>query len=163
MKKTKNNKGFSLVELIVVVAIMAVLMGILIPTLIKNVSKSKRGVDGNTAAEVVGGIKRVFASDPDLFDDYVGDVPDTYTMTWNSNSKKADFKDDPIAYAVFDDFGKTPVSKFDKRLTWKLIYDGETGEIKIYLVDSPSDTSGYQVYPDANAYVKNKAKTAISQ
>jgi len=32
-KKQKNNKGFSLVELIVVIAIMAVLVGVLAPQL----------------------------------------------------------------------------------------------------------------------------------
>ena len=49
MKSTRSNCGFSLVELIVVVAIMAVLMGILIPTLVKQTSKSKRSVDSNSA------------------------------------------------------------------------------------------------------------------
>ena len=39
MKKT-NNKGFSLVELIIVVAIMAILIGVLAPQYIKYVEKS---------------------------------------------------------------------------------------------------------------------------
>lgn len=44
-KITKNNKGFSLVELIVVIAIMAVLMGVLAPTLIGNIEKSRESTD----------------------------------------------------------------------------------------------------------------------
>ena len=54
MKKMsqKNNKGFSLVELIVVVAIMAVLMGILVPTLVKNVDKSKKQKDASAIEEI---------------------------------------------------------------------------------------------------------------
>ena len=54
MKKMsqKNNKGFSLVELFVVVAIMAVLMGILVPTLVKNVEKSKKQKDASAIEEI---------------------------------------------------------------------------------------------------------------
>lgn len=52
LKKRKNNKGFSLVELIVVVAIMAVLIGVLVPTLVRNVEKSKKQKDISTVEEV---------------------------------------------------------------------------------------------------------------
>lgn len=52
MTQKKDNKGFSLVELIVVVAIMAVLMGILVPTLVKNVEKSKKQKDLSAIEEI---------------------------------------------------------------------------------------------------------------
>ena len=45
MEKKMNNKGFSLVELIVVIAIMAVLVGVLAPQFIKYVEKSRESTD----------------------------------------------------------------------------------------------------------------------
>lgn len=47
MKKT-NNKGFSLVELIIVIAIMAILVGVLAPQYLKYVEKSRESADKDT-------------------------------------------------------------------------------------------------------------------
>lgn len=48
----KNNKGFSLVELIVVIAIMAVLVGVLAPQFIKYVESSRRSTDVSNAETI---------------------------------------------------------------------------------------------------------------
>lgn len=45
MKEKMNNKGFSLVELIIVIAIMAILVGVLAPQFIKYVERSRISTD----------------------------------------------------------------------------------------------------------------------
>ena len=54
MKKQKGlgNKGFSLVELIIVIAIMAILVGVMAPQLLKYVEKSRQSTDIQAADTV---------------------------------------------------------------------------------------------------------------
>ena len=52
-QRKKNNRGFSLVELIVVIAIMAVLVAVTAPQFTKYVDKSRQSVDAATVASVV--------------------------------------------------------------------------------------------------------------
>lgn len=48
----KNNKGFSLVELIIVIAIMAILVGVMAPQLIKYIEKTNVSADTQLADAV---------------------------------------------------------------------------------------------------------------
>lgn len=157
----KNNKGFSLVEIIVVIAIMAVLMGILIPTLVRNVSQSKRSVDVEAAGEFAHSIQRVLTADPDLYYTFVGDEAPNYTFSWNSGTSKDSFKDDPLVSKVLEDFSNLPVSKCNKSFTWVVNINGENGDVHIYLVNSASDTKGYELFPEHNTFVKKNKKKDI--
>ena len=59
--KKMNNKGFSLVELIIVIAIMAILVGVLAPQFIKYVEQSRESSDLQSIEEVKTAIDTVVA------------------------------------------------------------------------------------------------------
>ena len=62
--KKMNNKGFSLVELIVVIAIMAVLIGVLAPQFIKYVEKSRQTTDIQNMDTCVSAVRAYYADIP---------------------------------------------------------------------------------------------------
>lgn len=64
MKKYKiTDRGFSFVELIIVVAILALLIGLLTPQYLKYVERAKRIKDIDTAVKIRDAFDRVFATD----------------------------------------------------------------------------------------------------
>lgn len=79
--KKMNNKGFSLVELIIVIAIMAVLMGVLAPQLLKYVEESRVQADASTFSEVENATKIALSLD-EIYDS----VGNNTTVTIADNS-----------------------------------------------------------------------------
>ena len=61
--KKKNNKGFSLVELIVVIAIMAVLMVVLAPAMLRYVEKTRVQKDDSATSEVANALELALAQE----------------------------------------------------------------------------------------------------
>ena len=81
MKEMKtNNKGFSLVELIVVVAIMAVLMVVLAPAMLRYVEKTRIQKDDSAASEVRSALENALA-DNTIYEKVNGSATITVKIT----------------------------------------------------------------------------------
>ena len=52
MKKLERNKGFTLIELIIVVAIIVILVGVITPNLIQYIEKANQVIDTNNARAI---------------------------------------------------------------------------------------------------------------
>ena len=77
--RKNENKGFSLVELIVVIAIMAVMTAVLAPSLLQYVEKSRAQKDDSAMGELVQVVKLALA-DQNVYDELL-----CYTATTNNS------------------------------------------------------------------------------
>ena len=73
------NKGFSLVELIVVIAIMAILVGVAVPVYTQYISSAEDSVDKQTAGEVEHAIEIL------LIDPAITNPADNVVITLNDS------------------------------------------------------------------------------
>lgn len=129
--KKMNNKGFSLIELIIVIAIMAVLVAIIAPNLTKYLGKSKSQTDKTNLDEIKKQFKNAIS---DAATDEITNVAGTYTVDKNSVTTTAT-STGATAFAGY-------VSKaLDADTNTKSKVD--SSKDKIQVVVSGSDSAGY--------------------
>lgn len=83
MSKTKKH-GFTLIELIVVIAIIAVLAAILVPSLMGYIKKSKRTADISSAKAIYDSVMATLVDDEDAYDSFSANNSDTHNVTVKS-------------------------------------------------------------------------------
>ncbi|RDU21850.1 type II secretion system protein [Anaerosacchariphilus polymeriproducens] len=128
VKRRKNNKGFSLVELIIVIAIMAVLVGVLAPQFIKYVNNSKVSTDIKNGQEIASAISAGMA--------------DGVIKTNVDTAAECSTLDESVRKMLG---GSTlPSVKFDSNYKWTYTCNVTTGEVHVYC-------GGLEVYPDPSA------------
>ena len=140
--KKMNNKGFSLVELIVVIAIMAVLIGVLAPQFMKYVEKSRESTDIQNLDTCVSAVRTYYA-DKDT-------VPNEVTISGTKSNK---FAGDANALAdggcansvVKGDWGSTGISAKINMKTGAVEYSGTSTYYK-----ATSDKSGFEAVTTTN-------------
>ena len=85
----KKNKGFSLVELIIVIAIMAILAAAIAPALIRYIDKSRRA-DDVTAAGTINSSMTAALANEDIYDEIFKVTAGTVVMTANEGDANWD-------------------------------------------------------------------------
>ena len=78
-KRIKDERGLSLIELIVVIAIMAILAGVLAPMFIKYVDRSKKARDVYTADQIARAVNTAFVEHPEAYEEF---------QKWNGLKKR---------------------------------------------------------------------------
>ena len=87
--RKNENKGFSLVELIVVIAIMAVLVAVLAPSLLQYVERSRAQKDDSAMGEVTNAIMLAL-SDQDVYDEVLSNsVKENVSCYMDDTTKNA--------------------------------------------------------------------------
>lgn len=151
-KINKNNTGFSIVELIIVIAIMAIIIGITSPMFLKYVTRSKRSVDVDTAREIAEAVVRLHASE-----EYHAliDASPSLQGSWNGS---ATFSATPSDWteAIFVECGNVPTSKVNSNYYWIVKIDSK-GLLENIYISTVSDLSGthYEVWPESDDYYEN--------
>jgi type IV pilus assembly protein PilA len=138
----KNNKGFSLVELIIVIAIMAILAGALAPALIKYIAKSRRSTDVSNAQTIATAVTNALSVE-DAYDAAVGGTSYTVSNSGTGITPVSVFSDE-----VLDQLGtSTYKPKYDKGQSFIFTLSSDLKTFKIYVNSS-------ELYPDVNSAYK---------
>ncbi len=109
----KNNKGFSLVELIIVIAIMAILVGVMAPQLIKYIEKSKVSAD-TQAADAVHSAILTAMMDPEVVND--SGYNSSGVITGGAQSVTSLATSDVVGSAALEILGETAGADVTARL-----------------------------------------------
>ena len=120
----KDNKGFSLVELIIVIAIMAILAGAIAPALIRYIDKSRRATDVQTGKSIGKSVDLALNTEKS-HDDFEKPSVSLITVTCNVSGTAESYQADVVCVVepnngyVFDSAEK-PVFTEELNLTMNL-------------------------------------------
>ena len=163
----RKNKGFTLGELLIVVGIIAVLVAVCIPVFSKQLEKSRRAVDGQTARSVLSAVVNAYNSgDIEFTDDnqifmvyvskdrgavYVSGDTRVNGNTWQNDGGSAYKR----AYDLLEQNG---ISVADLRVKAQIVKEGTTeSDGWIHYAIILKGDGRYAIVSSPNAYTVNNS------
>lgn len=144
-KKQKNNKGFSLVELIVVIAIMVVLVAVLAPVFTRYIESSRRSTDVQNANSIADGVLA------DAADGQIFKSGTSYTVSGTAPARTATgTAAKGLPTAIADDI-KTKGNAVGTDKSFTFSYDEKTNKCAVFVEGDTTDLTtetGAQAYKD---------------
>ena len=124
----KNKKGFSLVELIVIIAVMVVLIAVLAPSLLSYTERSRAQKDESSMDEVVNAVQLAMANS-DVYDEAIKYSCNNNFITYTDSSGKYGQQINDGEYWAPDGSGKATTITFNPETdsSGKTIYKLENG------------------------------------
>ena len=149
-----KNKGFSLVELIIVIAIMAILAAAIAPALIRYIDKSRRADDVTAAGTVLTGVQTAMA-DEDCYSEIQAGSGKRIIVSVEAGTKTST----KISATPFlkSEMESTLASGVPMKYTKKgakffnVVIDGET--LEVYIAKSKT-SSEWQIQPSTDKKYK---------
>ncbi|MGN8774363.1 prepilin-type N-terminal cleavage/methylation domain-containing protein [Candidatus Weimeria sp. HCP3S3_B5] len=140
----KNNKGFTLIELIVVIAIIVVLAAILAPQYLRYVEKSRVSADESTAKEIKNAVQTACAED-----DVFTALKNNDTVEWKASSNALEVSNGTLKAELDKTIKEVPKMKSKK---WQLTDNKGVYTITIKVNETDSSVSLEETFPDPTAH-----------
>ncbi|MEZ0536230.1 prepilin-type N-terminal cleavage/methylation domain-containing protein [Caldicellulosiruptoraceae bacterium PP1] len=136
----QKNKGFTLIEMVVVLAIIAVLIAIAVPQVMKQINKSKINADIANAKAIATAIQQWVAEGNSL----------TNQSNWVAIENNVPITSGLDQYIT----GGVPVPKLQNNTKFAYKYDSSTQTVFIGVYQGSFGTNGVELYPtpDLNNY-----------
>lgn len=132
----KKNKGFTLIEMVVVLAIIAVLIAIAVPQVMRQINKAKINADKANAKNIATAIQQ-----------YVADGNTINVTTWQPVTDTLDWVQKYLT-------GGAPKVRYDTN--WNFYYKATNEDV--YVAAGDNSTSPYQIYPHPDSQANNPYK-----
>ncbi len=148
--KKMNNKGFSLVELIIVIAIMAILAAAIAPALIRYIDKSRKANDVTAAGTIATAVEAALANE-DAYDEVVKGAGTVQVVSVGNGVLSC--TGSVFSREVADNLSTIPKIKYKKdgAKTFN-VYVGGKGELFVYIGDN--SPSKWQIQPSMDGAYK---------
>lgn len=154
----KKNKGFSMVELMIAIAIIAILAGAIAPTLVKYVKRARRVKDVQFAKEIQEAVDRAIIETEAGTSVSSFNWQYTSAVAWNKDSKVSDDPENVLQYA-FKELGRMPECNTNRDWFWIVQFDPDDGKVsKVLLAPSIMGKEKYELWPNSEDFLEMKKK-----